>query len=217
MPQAIGFDLDGTLFDDRQYARAGLKNAGARLESRVGVDLTDALLAAYFERDIREGTFDTVLREHDLSTEYVPAFVDAFHGNEAELDPYPGTRSTLAHLGDTAELGLLTGGTNGRAKLDRLGLTAYFDAVVTTADGEATKREPAPFETLAADLGVTASEMAYVGDRPALDCQVPNALGMTTIRVRTGQWTIEDQPARARADAVVDSIADVPGALERFE
>lgn len=214
MLRAVGFDLDGTLFDDRQYARAGLEAAGARVAQATGTDLTAALLTAYFDRGIREGTFDVVLDEHDLPSSLVPDMVEAYHDNDAVLTPYPATVSTLSALADSYRLGLLTGGTNGREKLTRLGLADRFDAVVTTADRDCSKRESDPFVELAEELGVAADGMAYVGDRPELDSRVPNRLGMYTIRVRTGQWPITDPAKDARPDVVVDSIGDVPDALQ---
>lgn len=213
MLEAVGFDLDGTLFDDRQYARAGLQNAGYRLETVVGTDLSDELVEAYFERGIREGTFDVVLDEHDLPASLVPDLVAAYHDNDADLEPYPGTVRTLETLGDRYRLGLVTGGHNGRDKLDRLGLTEYFGAVVTTAKQSCTKREPEPFRAMIDALDVAATATVYVGDRHELDCRIPNRLGMRTIRVETGQWPVEGSTNDAHPEAIVDSIREVPDAV----
>jgi putative hydrolase of the HAD superfamily len=218
MIRAVGFDLDGTLFDDRQYVRAGLDAAARELESRTGVAAREDLHDAYFERGIRERTFDHVLDAHDLPPELVGDLVEAYHAHEADLDPYPETVATLDALESDYRLGLLTGGTNGREKLDRLGIASSFDAVVVAAGADATKHEPEPFVDLLDALGVEASDAAYVGDRPEIDFRHPNDLGMYTVRVAVGRFA--DVPADGedeQPDATVESLDELPDRLAALD
>ncbi len=217
MLRAVCFDLDGTLFDDRQYVRAGLEAAAEELAAREGVDLRAELLAAYFRRGITERTFDVVLSEAGLSTDHVPALVDAYHGIDASLVPYPDAEATLTKLCGEYRLGLVTGGRNGRTKLRRLGLARYFGAVVVTPERGEEKTESAPFVDALAALGVSPSDAAYVGDRPTLDVRRPADLGMATIRVRRGRFGDEESEGGLEPDATVDSLEGVPAALERVD
>lgn len=213
MPAAVCFDLDGTLFDDRQYVRAGLERAGEVYADRTGVDLTEAFLRAYFQSDATEATFDAVLAERGHSLDAVPELVDAYHANDAPLVPFPDAERTLSVLGDEYALGLVTGGRNGRDKLRRLGLAGHFDAVVVTAELDATKREPEPYETVLRALDAPAEETVYVGDRPGLDVPQPRALGMRTVRVRRGQYADRVPTGDAVPDATVNSLDAVPAAV----
>lgn len=210
MTTAVCFDLDGTLFDDRQYVRGGLRHAGDVLADWTGLELTDALLDAYFERGITESTFDTVLREHGQPTELVTALVAAYHDNDATLSPFPETVPTLETLVDEYRLGVVTGGTNGREKLDRLGLEEYFETVFVSPVYGSSKREPEIFEATLDTLSVKPTEAIYVGDRPSLDFPQPNRLGMTTVRVKTGRYAEADATENATPDYVVDSLDDLP-------
>lgn len=217
MLKAVGFDLDGTLFDDRQYIRAGLAEAARTLESRTGADVHDDLLDAYFGRGIREGTFDHVLEARGLSTELVPELVAAYHDHDEELDPYPETVPVLRTLADEFRLGLLTGGTNGHEKLDRLGIASYFDAVIVAEDGR-TKRDPDPFEELLDALDVRASETAYVGDRPEIDFVHPNDLGMHTVRVGVGRFAdVAPDGADEEPDVTIDGLDELPELLRNLD
>jgi putative hydrolase of the HAD superfamily len=218
MVTAVGFDLDGTLFDDRQYVRAGLVEAARVLESRTGVDAREDLLDAYFQRGVWERTFDHVLDSRDLSADLVPDLVEAYHDHDADLVPYPETVPLLEALADDYRLGLVTGGTNGREKLSRLGIASYFEAVVVTAGGDATKHDPEPFRELCDDLGVDPPETAYVGDRPELDFARPNELGMHTVRVMVGRYA-DATPAshREEADVTIDSLEELPDLLASLE
>jgi len=213
MLQAVCFDLDGTLFDDRQYVRAGLANAASVLEAETGVDLSEELQAAYFDRDIRERTFDTVLAENDIPQRHVSKLVDAYHENDGELSLYPGVADTLSTLSDSHNLGLITGGRNGADKVVRLGIGAYFDTVLVTNDRPYSKRDPEPFETVLETLDVSPHEAAYVGDRPGLDFLQPNRLGMDTIRVRTGQYADVEAIGAAKPDLTIPEVRELPGML----
>jgi len=215
--RAVCFDLDGTLFDDRQYARAGLVSAAAELRRRAGVDLTEELLSAYFREGHREATFDVVLSAAGLADDHVPALVSAYHDNDASLVPYADAAATLERLESDYPIGVVTGGTNGREKLARLGLDEYVAAVIVTAEREDSKRTPAPFLEMADRLDVPHESMAFVGDRPGLDFPQPNRLGMWTIRVMRGRYADAVARNAAAPDTAVGSLAAVPEAVAQFD
>lgn len=217
MVTAVCFDLDGTLFDDTQYVRAGFRAAAEFVERETGESIYDDLVAAYFEDGIRERTFDHVLESRELSQSLVPELVAAYHDNEATLRPYADTLPVLETLTETYRLGLLTGGHNGRGKLARLNLTDCFDAVVVAPDDATTKRECEPFEQLLDDLSVSPQDAVYVGDRPSLDFPRPNELGMHTLRVLAGQYAQLSCSLEATPDRTVDSLAAVPDAVASFD
>ena len=215
--RAVCFDLDGTLFDDRQYARAGLVSAAAELRRRTGVDLTAELLEAYFRDGHREATFDVVLPAAGLADDHVPALVTAYHDNDASLVPYSDAAETLERLGSDYRIGVITGGTNGRGKLSRLGLDSYVDEAIVTAEREDSKRSTGPFVEMAERFGVSHESMAFVGDRPTLDFPQPNQLGMPTIRLMRGRYADAIARNGAAPDAAVESLAAVPAVVERFD
>jgi putative hydrolase of the HAD superfamily len=76
----------------------------------------------------------------------------------------PALSDSLASLGEDAALGVLTNGVADwqAGKLERHGLAAHFDAVVTSYDASAHKPDPAVFELAAERL--PAAEYAMVGD-----------------------------------------------------
>lgn len=217
MIEAVYFDLDGTLFDDRQYVRAGLQRAGKALSAQTDVDLTDEFLEAYFEREVKEATFDTVLAEHDLPLGLVPTLVDAYHDNDADLDPFPEAVEAVETLADRYKLGIITGGRNGRDKLRRLGFQTYFDIVIVTSESGTSKRKADVFETALDALDVSADEAVYVGDRPALDFPQPNRLGMTTVRVKTGRYMNAEATGDAHPNKTIESLQELPGILDVLE
>ena len=74
------------------------------------------------------------------------------------------------------------------------------------------KPSAAYFEAALAVLGVPAERAAMVGDDIVNDVEGARAAGLTGILVRTGKYR-EGDLDRGTADAVVDSLADVPAWL----
>ena len=214
--RAVCFDLDDTLFDYHQYVRGGLLAAAAALEARTGRDYGEELLSLYFEEGVTDATFDRLLSRHDLSPSLVPELVEAYHESPTEmrLTPHPDARPTLDRLADDYALGVVTDGRNGRAKLDVLGLDAYFETVVVTPEHDLSKRDERAFRLALDDLDVEPTRTAYVGDNPATDFREPNRLGMRTIRIRRGRYRDRTPEDGARPDDVIDSLDRLPTLLE---
>lgn len=77
------------------------------------------------------------------------------------------------------------------------------------------KPEESFFRIALEELGLAAHEVAMVGDDAEADVAGAKKAGLSGIQVRTGKW----RPGAEvdEADLVIDSIADLPGALERGE
>lgn len=207
--RAICFDLDDTLYDYQQYSRAGLQSAADRLETLTGERYHGELEAMYFQEGMTDGTFDQLLERYDLPAHLLDELIEAFHDATDPLTPYPEVRRVLSDLSDTYRTGLVTDGRGGHAKLRRLGLDGYFDAVLVTPTIGTSKRESDPFEIVLAELSTPPEDAVYVGDDPRFDFPVPNDLGITTIRLRRGRQ-IEREPETELA--IPDhEIADLDG------
>jgi HAD superfamily hydrolase (TIGR01458 family) len=96
---------------------------------------------------------------------------------------------------------------------------AYLAALEQAAGVLATicgKPAPAYFRAALETLRVRPSEAAMVGDDVVNDVVGAQALGITGILVRTGKYRVGDETsAGVPPDAVVASIADVPGLVAR--
>lgn len=76
------------------------------------------------------------------------------------------------------------------------------------------KPSPAFFEAAAHELGVPREQIAVVGDDLESDVAGARQSGMFGVAVRTGKYRPQDEDrARAAADLVLDSIADLPSRL----
>jgi HAD superfamily hydrolase (TIGR01549 family) len=101
--------------------------------------------------------------------------------------------------------------------LQQVGIPADFIASSTSWGVE--KPSPAFFERVVKEAGCPAAEIAYVGDRLDNDVLPAKAAGMTAIFVRRGPWGIVHAgwPEVAQADARLESLSELRGAIERIE
>jgi FMN phosphatase YigB (HAD superfamily) len=90
-----------------------------------------------------------------------------------------------------------------------------LDVVASSAAWGVEKPDPAFFTRLAAEAGLPAAEIAYVGDRVDNDVLPAKAAGMTAVFLRRGPWGYVHArwPEAAAADLRVDSLAELPAAL----
>jgi putative hydrolase of the HAD superfamily len=189
--RAVVFDLDDTLYPERDFVRGGFEAAARWVEGNLGFDggRAAAELWADFRAGARGDLFDRWLRAHDLDVDrYRPAMVDAYRRQTPRLRLYPDVIPTLEKLRGRVRLGLLTEGPGDsqRKKLDALALDPWFERIVVLGDDERDrwKPHPDPFDRWRTGTDVAPAEIVYIGDNPAKDFLGARRAGWSSIRVR---------------------------------
>ena len=184
---AVVFDLDYTLVvperDRQTLLDEATAAAGVRPIDRQeyldahGTDVASRTRAPIFERLLEEGDPEAVARAYRSAVE------DA-------LVPIPGAVELLAELRRNYRVGLLTDGPvrAQRGKLEALGWTDLFDAVVVTGTLPAGKPDPRTFEAITGDLGVDPGATAFVGDHPVADIRGASDAGLRPVQVVTDRF-----------------------------
>ncbi len=107
-------------------------------------------------------------------------------------------------------------GPHQRARLERVGLARFFDAVVSAGDHGVAKPDPAIFHAACAQLDVPPAQTVHIGDRLDLDAIGARDAGLHGVWLdrapRTGRTTPGATPD-AGGVAVVDTLADLPALL----
>jgi putative hydrolase of the HAD superfamily len=221
--QAVLFDLDDTLYPEREFVDGGFRAVGRFLAPHVGRSLPTIVrrLRALHDRDGRGRLFDTLLAElgrpHD--PDLVLAALLAYRTHHPHLTPFPDVAETLDRLrkGDMAT-GLVSDGLSAvqARKLASLPAVARrLDIIVMTEElGPANaKPSPVPFRVACLALGVAPERAVYVGNDPRKDFAGARAAGLATIR--TGQLPDEGGRTIVRvedgidADVVADGFAAI--------
>lgn len=192
---AVVFDLDDTLYPERDYVRSGYRHVARLLHERHGGPPgADAWMWERFCAGRSGNMFDEACRHFGLALppEAMAELVRAYREHRPTLTPDPELLGALDALRGRVKLGLLSDGylPAQQYKLEALGLADRFDAVLFTESlgRDCWKPSPRGFQWLADRLGVPHGHCCYVADNVAKDFVAPNALGWLTIRwQRPGQ------------------------------
>ena len=220
MIEAVLFDLDDTLFDQRQWLDGAWRAVSADAAAVYPLDATAfhrALVEIAAGGSDRGGIIDRALAQVGLAGAAVAPLVSAFRSHRPRrLETYPGVVEALDALARRVHVGLVTDGYPAiqRSKLAALGLHAAFDVAVFSDElgRDRRKPHPAPFRRALDLLGLGPARVVYVGDRPDKDTAGAVALGMRAVRVRTGEY--EDAPDVPPPWA---SASDLVGAVALLE
>ncbi len=208
---AVAFDLDYTLAVPERDRQTLLDEAttavGAPQFSR------EEYLDAHrrnLTSETREPIFADLLGDE---SEVSPvALADAYRETiESALVPVMGAETLVETLRETYRVGLLTDGPvrAQRAKLDALGWTGLFDAVVITGALDAGKPDERAFRAVTEALESIPEETVYVGDHPEVDIVGAHAAGLHTVQVTDDGDTVQEADAAIDRDSLSTDLPDL--------
>lgn len=191
--QVVVFDIDDTLYLERDYVRSGFRAVGDWARRALGVpDLADRAWAA-FEGGVRSTILDTALEAAgvEVTPELIGRLVSCYREHQPDIALLGDARATLdavAAAGGEVAMAVVTDGplASQTAKARSLALATWSDHVIfTEALGPGFgKPHVRAFELVEQRLGVSGDRCVYVADNPAKDFAGPRRLGWRTIRVR---------------------------------
>jgi putative hydrolase of the HAD superfamily len=191
--QLVAFDLDDTLYPEREFVHSGFMAVARHLDASGLIDAESFLHAAdsLFAAGARSNIFDLALERLavDFPGARVGELVRVYREHTPQIRPFTGSGQLLQALkARGVVLALISDGPwqTQQNKLRALGLEACFDHLVFTgAQGEDWgKPSPRAFLEVMERRGVPAAACVYVADNPRKDFVGPNRLGWHTIRVR---------------------------------
>jgi putative hydrolase of the HAD superfamily len=224
--KAIVFDLDDTLYPEREYVRSGFRAVGEWAEQQLGLSqaIVRAELQALFDAEFRGDTFQWWLSEQELPESLLGEMVRIFRTHTPRIVLSPDAERVLDELKPGYRLGLITEGRreNQLTKIRALGLERWFSAVVILGEEERTEWKPSrkPFDRMLGMLSVAGGEAVYVGDNPCKDFRGAREAGMATIRIRRPEGLhSRDEPASPAdaPDREIESLEWLMDSLGREE
>jgi putative hydrolase of the HAD superfamily len=200
------FDLDDTLYPERQFALSGFEAAGRWAAAELGIQGLAADMARLLDDGHLGQLFRMALAEKmpGHQPEHLAGLLEAYRDHEPELALFDDAAWALAHFAGQARLGLITDGTHRvqAKKVEALGIAPHFREVVFTdaLGGRAfSKPHPKSYELVEEALGAAGGRLVYIGDNPSKDFIVPNARGWTSVMV--------DRPEQRRIHAAAQTAA----------
>jgi putative hydrolase of the HAD superfamily len=226
MTRVVVFDLDDTLYLERDFVRSGFAAVGRWIEAHYGKAEFEAHAWDLFLAGRRGDVFDRTLAQIGLDPrpELVRGLVGVYREHRPAIRLEPAAADLLADLSGRCPLAVLTDGHHDTQvrKIAALELDARFRPVVCTDQWGREHWKPSPrgFVHIQKQLEAPPERCIYIGDNPAKDFRAPKALGWRTLRVRHSLGEHAHAAAaspRDEADATVTSLAEVSVAdlLER--
>ena len=183
--EAVIFDLDDTLYGEKDYVRSGYRAVAAGFPQ---VENMAQKLWAAFEK--RLPAIDVVLDAEGLATpENKEKALRLYRSHLPQIALYPGVKQLLQRLAQQKKLGLITDGRpdGQRAKIQALGIGDHFQKIIVTDElGGLAFRKPneTAFRLMQQALDVPFNKMVYIGDNTKKDFIAPQALGMQAIHFK---------------------------------
>ncbi len=184
--KAIVFDLDDTLYGEKEYVKSGYKAVAEMLPQ---IEDAESKLFKAFEQ--KKSAIDEILvSEGVYSDELKHKCLEAYRHHQPNIRLHDGVAEMLMQLRKQSFLlGIVTDGRpeGQRAKIKAMVLEQYVDHIIVTDElGGAEYRKPneKAFVLMKEQLGVEYSEMCYVGDNTKKDFVAPEKLGMKSIWFR---------------------------------
>jgi putative hydrolase of the HAD superfamily len=191
MPQpCIVFDLDDTLYLERDYVRSGFNAVGHWATTALGLSNCAERAWHAFESGVRGSIFQVVLTEAGRAPEagVINEMVRVYRNHSPVISMPEDSLYCLQELRKYAALAVITDGIAGtqQAKCHALSLHDLVDTVICTGQWgpEYYKPNPYAFNYLAAQPGRSASRFAYIADNPTKDFQAPIDLGWDVVRIK---------------------------------
>jgi HAD superfamily hydrolase (TIGR01549 family) len=223
---AVFFDLDDTLFDHRESARAALRAVHAahaatadfadfeRHHTQYLEEMHLEVLAGRVDLDeARRERFRRVFRALGVSLGESQAHVVASAYRSGYLTarrPLDGAADLLLALKPHARIVIVTNNLleEQQDKLAFCGLASYVDALVASEDVGVSKPDPRIFEIALERVGASAPEAVMVGDSWANDVAGAHAVGIRAI------WFNPDRAARPSRPADVEELHSLTPAAD---
>ena len=195
--KAVIFDLDDTLYSEKEYARSGYHAIANTLPQ---VEQLEEKLWTAFEQ--KKPAIDAVLIDVGIYTEGLKQqCLSIYRSHQPAIHFYEGAKELLCQLRyDGYKLGVITDGRSEgqRAKIKALGLDELVDHIIITDElGGVEYRKPnkTAFVKIQELLDVPFEEMCYIGDNIKKDFVAPNMLGMRSIWFRNmdGLYSVQER------------------------
>ncbi|MBI1357285.1 MAG: HAD-IA family hydrolase [Acidobacteria bacterium] len=217
--EAVVFDLDDTLYLEREYVRSGARAVGRWLAGALGLDpvLTSAELGETAARNPTGDPFGRWLRARRLNAErWLPEVLERYRAHVPAIRLEPGIERLLTRLGRRRKLGIVSDGrfSQQRLKVEALGLDRRVSAIVLSDElgRDAWKPCPRPYQLALELLGESAGRAVYVADNPAKDFLGARRAHMLSVRLRRrGGLHSHREPAEdcARPDLEARNLSEL--------
>ncbi len=210
------FDVDDTLYLERDFVKSGFDAVGRWLEAEHGLQGLAAAAWGMFEEGHRQNIFNVSLPliGGKVDAVLIGELVEIYRHHHPDIKLEPDAKRCLERLGWSGCAAITDGyAETQQRKVDALQLDRYCSAVVRTGvwGRDFWKPHPRSFEWIQEHVGRPHETLTYIGDNPAKDFIGARKLGWKTIRLRRPgglHADVEAEPSRD-SDRCIGSLDEL--------
>lgn len=193
MYKVIVFDLDDTLYFERDYIKSGYKVISKYLNQKYGLNekiVYKEMLFLFYKSP--KNIFNRILDKYNISysNEDIQNMIMIYRNHKPKVKLSKNVRKTLSFLlKKNYRLGIITDGFKEaqRKKIQALQLKKYFEKIIVTDELGENKEYWKPHEKsyilMKEYFNVEFNEMIYLGDNISKDFIAPIKLGILPIQI----------------------------------
>jgi putative hydrolase of the HAD superfamily len=212
--KAVIFDLDDTLYDEKEFVKSGFKVVSSYMAKKCDLDeekFYNLLLSVFSEKG-RNNVFDLALKKLNMHEKGIVAeMVRIYREHFPNITLFREAQKLLPELKKEYRLGLVTDGIKEvqKNKVEALNIESLFD-VITYAVEFGGKNNAEPFLATLERLKVKPSESIYVDDNPLKGFTAAKKIGVITVRVLKGEdENIEIVDEQSKPDFQIRSLREL--------
>jgi putative hydrolase of the HAD superfamily len=215
------FDIDDTLYLERDYVQSGFEAVGHWVRRWIGVeDFADCCWRRFLAGG-RKSIFDDSLREcgKEPEADLISGLVEVYRTHKPSISLADDASEALEAISSTVSIAVISDGpvVSQSRKVEALGLCAFAVPIVLTGVFGSRYRKPhcRAFEHVAQCQ--PADVYLYVADNPLKDFAAPKQLGWITVRVRrTGGLHYAVENVDITPDYEMSDCSGLPEVLAQF-
>lgn len=186
--KAVIFDLDDTIYNEREFVNEGFKEVCMFLSQKYKVEKevlfreTEEILNSF-----GRGKIFNILQQKYTFKEDINKLVEIYRSVKPTLSLYDDAKEVLSYFKNKVKIGIIT---DGKAsvqwnKVNSLELEKYVDKIIVTDDygKEYWKPHEYSYRQMLKHFNCEPNEAVYIGDNPAKDFVGARKVGIVTIRI----------------------------------
>jgi len=217
MIKIIVFDVDDTLFPEREFVRSGFQAVGEWMLNKYGVPGFFESAWKFFAQGKRGKIFNLVLAEIGIEDdpEIIQELIQIYRKHKPQISLYSDARWAIDYFKDHKKLGAITDGylTTQRNKVEALHIANSFDTIIYSDEygRENWKPSPVPYLKVMELTGFQGSECIYVGDNPHKDFVTAKKLSWRTVQIdrQNGEYSKTLAAPGYEADRTILSLTEL--------
>jgi putative hydrolase of the HAD superfamily len=221
MIRALIFDLDDTLYREKDFVASGYRAVARHVANAFGLDchILFCGMMKTFAMQGREAVL-TALRQQFLNSSVsLEELIEVYRQHTPQISLYPGYFDLLQKFSRNYRLGLITDGLPEvqERKVRALRLESVMEQIIYTWKYGSEKEKPHPlsFSVMLDSLQTDSDSALFIGDNPEKDCEGAHRAGMKCAQIlhRAYYGYRPRDDGEGAPEFVIDSLFQLPTIL----